>query len=38
MARYAWLRNEKCFQERVDFRKLIMEPITEIIAKSNILV
>jgi len=26
---------EKCFQERVDFRKLVMEPITEIIAKSK---
>ena len=26
---------EKCFQERADFRKLVMEPITEIIAKSK---
>lgn len=26
---------EKCFQERADFRKLVMEPITMIIAKSK---
>jgi len=26
---------EKCFQERADFRKLVMEPITEIISKSK---
>ena len=26
---------EKCFKERVDFRQLVMEPITEIITKSK---
>ena len=26
---------EKCFQERADFRQLVMEPITEIITKSK---